>query len=46
MAIGLVPDRIDIANGTGALLIIVILMFNLVLASSSKYLRKWMTGVS
>jgi phosphate transport system permease protein len=46
MAIGLVPDRIDIANGTGALLIIVILMFNLVLASSSKYFRKWMTGVS
>ncbi len=45
MAIGLVPDRIDIANGTGALLIIVILIFNLVLASSSKYLRKWMTGV-
>ena len=46
MAIGLVPDRIDIANGTGALLIIVILMFNLVLASSSRYFRKWMTGVS
>jgi len=45
MAIGLVPDRLDIANGTGALLIIVILMFNLVLASSSKYFRKWMTGV-
>ncbi len=45
MAIGLVPDRIDIANGTGALLIIVILLFNLVLASSSKYFRKWMTGV-
>lgn len=45
MAIGLVPDRIDIANGTGALLIIVILIFNLVLASSSKYLRKLMTGV-
>ncbi|MHC1759813.1 MAG: phosphate ABC transporter permease PstA [Negativicutes bacterium] len=45
MAIGLVPDRIDVANGTGALLIIVILLFNLVLASSSKYFRKWMTGV-
>lgn len=45
MAIGLVPDRIDVANGTGALLIIVILLFNVVLASSSKYLRKWMTGV-
>ena len=45
MAIGLVPDRIDVANGTGALLILVILLFNLVLASSSKYFRKWMTGV-
>ena len=45
MAIGLVPDRIDVANGTGALLILVILLFNLILASSSKYFRKWMTGV-
>ena len=45
MAIGLVPDRIDVANGTGALLILVILLFNLILASSSKYLRKGMPGV-
>ena len=45
MAIGLVPDRIDVANGTGALMILVNLLFNLVLASSSKYFRKWMTGV-
>lgn len=36
MAIGLVPDRIDVANGTGALLILVILLFNLVLASDRK----------
>jgi phosphate transport system permease protein len=45
MAIGLVPDRIDKANGTAALLILMILLFNLGLASSSKYIRKWMTGV-
>jgi phosphate transport system permease protein len=45
MAIGLVPDRLDIANGVGALLIIMILIFNLVLASSSKYVRRWLTGV-
>ena len=43
MAIGLVPDRVDIANGTGALLILVILTFNLILASSTKHLRKWLT---
>ena len=45
MAIGLVPDRIDKANGTAALLILMILLFNLGLASSSKYIRKLMTGV-
>ena len=45
MAIGLVPDRVDIANGTGALLILVILTFNLILASGTKYLRKWLTGM-
>lgn len=45
MAIGLVPDRIDIANGVGALLILMILAFNLALASGSKYVRRWLTGV-
>ena len=45
MAIGLVPDRVDIANGTGALLILVILTFNLILASGTKHLRKWTTGM-
>lgn len=45
MAIGLVPDRVDIANGTGALLILVILTFNMILASGTKHLRKWMTGM-
>ena len=44
-AIGLVPDRVDIANGTGALLILVILTFNLILASGTKHLRKWLTGM-
>lgn len=46
MAIGLIPDRMDIANGVGALLILVILTFNLVLASGSKAVRKWLTGVN
>ena len=45
MAIGLVPGRIDKANGTAALLILMILLFNLGLASGSKYIRRWMTGV-
>ena len=45
MAIGLVPDRIDKANGTAALLILMILLFNLGLATGSKYIRRWMTGV-
>ncbi len=45
MAIGLVPDRIAKADGTAALLILTILLFNLVLASGTKYVRKWMTGV-
>lgn len=45
MAIGLVPDRIDIANGAGALLILVILTFNLALASGSRYFRKRLTGI-
>lgn len=44
MAIGLVPDRIDKANGTAALLIITILIFNLGLASGTKYFRRWMSG--
>ena len=44
MAIGLVPDRIDKANGTAALLILTILIFNLGLASGTKYFRRWMSG--
>lgn len=42
MAIGLVPDRLDIANGIGALLIITILMFNLMFTIPSKILQRKM----
>lgn len=40
MAVGLVPDRVAIANGAGALLIITILMLNLLLTIPSKVLQK------
>ncbi|GMA99101.1 phosphate ABC transporter permease PstA [Pelosinus sp. IPA-1] len=40
MAVGLVPDRVDIANGAGALLIITILMLNLLFTIPSKVLQK------
>ena len=40
MAIGLVPDRIDIANGISALLIITILMFNLLFLIPGKLLQR------
>jgi phosphate transport system permease protein len=46
MAIGLVPDRLDIANGTGALLIITILIFNLAFTIPGKILQKKLTGSS
>lgn len=42
MAIGLVPDRMDIANGIGALLIITILLFNLLFMVPSKILQRRM----
>lgn len=45
MAIGLVPDRVSIANGIGALLIITILIFNLLLTLPGKYLHRKMTGI-
>lgn len=44
MAVGLVPDRIDVANGTGALLIITILIFNLVFAIPGRLLQRKMKG--
>lgn len=42
MAIGLVPDRLDIANGIGALLIITILLFNLMFTVPGKILQRRM----
>ncbi|MFA7067336.1 MAG: ABC transporter permease subunit, partial [Acidaminococcaceae bacterium] len=39
MGIGLVPDRIDIANGIGALLIIIVLFINLLLMALQKKLK-------
>jgi phosphate transport system permease protein len=40
MAVGLVPDRIDIANGTGALLVITVLILNLMFTIPSKILQR------
>lgn len=44
MAVGLVPDRVAVANGTGALLIITILIFNLLFALPTKYVQRKMAG--
>lgn len=46
MAVGLVPDRMAIADGTGALLIITILLFNLMFTLPSKYIQRKMAGGS
>lgn len=46
MAVGLVPDRLDIANGIGALLIITILIFNLIFAIPGRLLQKKMKGAN
>lgn len=40
MAVGLVPDRVDIANGAAALLIITILLLNLMFTIPSKMLQR------
>jgi phosphate transport system permease protein len=40
MAVGLVPDRLDVANGTGALLIITILIFNLIFALPGRLMQR------
>jgi len=40
MAVGLVPDRIDIANGIGALLVITILILNLLVTIPSKIIQR------
>ncbi|CUH96467.1 putative membrane protein [Propionispora sp. 2/2-37] len=42
MAVGLVPDRMDIANGIGALLIITILAFNLMFTIPGRILQRKM----
>lgn len=44
MAVGLVPDRIEIANGIGALLVITILIFNLVLTIPGRLLQRRLGG--
>ncbi len=44
MAVGLVPDRADIANGIGALLIITILIFNLVFTIPGRLLQRKLSG--
>lgn len=46
MAVGLVPDRVDIANGIGALLIITILIFNLLFTIPGQFWRQKMSGSS
>lgn len=40
MAVGLVPDRVEIANGIGALLVITILILNLIVTIPSKVLQR------
>lgn len=44
MAVGLVPDRVDIANGIGALLILTILVFNLMFTIPGRMWQRKMTG--
>lgn len=40
MAVGLVPDRVDVANGIGALLLITILIFNLMFTIPGRLLQR------
>lgn len=40
MGVGLVPDRVDIANGIGALLVVTILILNLIVTIPSKMLQR------
>ena len=44
MAVGLVPDRVDIANGSAALLVITILIFNLCFTLPSKWFQRRALG--
>ncbi len=45
MSVGLVPDRVDIANGIGALLIITILIFNLLFIIPVKIIERRKNGI-
>lgn len=45
MGVGLVPDRVDIANGIGALLVITILILNFMVTVPSKLLQRKMGGI-
>ncbi|MDT8902121.1 phosphate ABC transporter permease PstA [Selenomonadales bacterium 4137-cl] len=46
MAVGLVPDRIEIANGIGALLVITILIFNMVFTILGRLLQRRLSGTN
>jgi phosphate transport system permease protein len=46
MAVGLVPDRVEIANGIGALLVITILIFNLVFTIPGRLLQRRLSGTN
>ena len=43
MSVGLVPDRIDIANGIAALLVIAVLVFNLCVIIPGKMIQRKMS---
>ena len=46
MAVGLVPDRIDIADGIGALLVITVLIFNLAFMIPGKIYQRKLKGTN
>ncbi len=46
MAVGLVPDRLEIANGIGALLVVTILILNILVTIPSKMLQRKMGASS
>lgn len=46
MAVGLVPDRVEIANGIAALLVVTILIFNLCFTIPSWWIQRKMLGLN
>ena len=44
MAVGLVPDRVDIANGIAAMLVVTILLFNLLFTIPLRLLERKTAG--